>query len=119
MEDDLENKYKIIEMWPNLVRLVVWDHVNAGSNPVISTYGSLAQLGEHLPYKQGSRVQISLVPFILTSSSMVKHSAVNRVVVGSSPTWPANTGNKLYCSLHIICARGVIGRRSGFKLRYF
>ena len=25
---------------------------NMGSNPVLVTYGGLAQLGEHLPYKQ-------------------------------------------------------------------
>ena len=27
----------IIGMWPNLVRLLVWDQVIAGSNPVIPT----------------------------------------------------------------------------------
>ena len=41
-------------MWLSLVERCVRDAKAAGSNPVIPTkkYGSLAQLGERLPYKQ-------------------------------------------------------------------
>ena len=43
-----------IGMWLSLVEHYVRDVGAAGSNPVIPTkkYGSLAQLGERLPYKQ-------------------------------------------------------------------
>ena len=36
-----------------------------------------------------ARESRSLPEFIFLNSSMVEHSAVNRVVVGSSPTWGA------------------------------
>ena len=51
------------------------------------SYGGLAQLGEHLICIQkviGSNPIFSTIIFSL--SSMVEHSAVNRRVVGSSPT---------------------------------
>ena len=40
-------------------------------------------------------------PMIL-SSSMAEHSAVNRVVVGSSPTWGANTPHSVVRSFFVI-----------------
>ena len=60
-----------------------------GSSPIIRTnlYGGLAQLGEHLICIQkviGSNPIFSTIIFSL--SSMVEHAAVNRRVVGSSPT---------------------------------
>ena len=38
-----------------------------------------------------ARESRSLPDSIILSSSMAEHSAVNRVVVGSSPTWGANS----------------------------
>ena len=62
------------------------------------TNGGVAQLGEHLPCKQGvksSNLSVSTQDYFLFYSSiaqLVEHSAVNRVVVGSSPTWGAQVG---------------------------
>ena len=59
----------------------------AGSSPVSSSIGELAQLGEHLPCTQGVNGSI---PLFSTKHSwiaqLVEQSAVNRSVVGSSPT---------------------------------
>ena len=55
-------------------------------------YGILAQLGEHLPYKQRVTGSSPVGPIYtekcrtFLDSSMVEHTAVNRGVVGSSPT---------------------------------
>ena len=41
------------------------------------------------PFFPGTEISVVSVPYIFLSSSMAEHSAVNRVVVGSSPTWGA------------------------------
>ena len=59
-----------------MVECLVWDQDAAGSSPVASTkkgsnhqgfcliYGSIAQLGEHLPYKQRVTGSSPVVPTI-------------------------------------------------------
>ena len=54
MNEVVGQRLPIFGMWLSLVERCVRDAKAAGSNPVIPTkkYGSLAQLGERLPYKQ-------------------------------------------------------------------
>ena len=54
----LGNRFKTF--WPvgQVVKTPPFHGGNTGSNPVrVTTFGGLAQLGEHLPYKQGSAVR--------------------------------------------------------------
>ena len=67
--------YKVNGKWLSLVEHLVWDQGVAGSNPVFPILflfkrkfylspindGDLAQLGEHLPYKQRVSGSIPLV----------------------------------------------------------
>ena len=67
-------------------------------------YGGLAQLGEHLPYKQrvtGS----SPVSSIESLAQSVEHLTFNQRVEGSSPS-------RL---MALICGCGGIGRRARFR----
>ncbi len=52
----LEAWKKFLNFWPvgQVVKTPPFHGGNTGSNPVrVTTFGGLAQLGEHLPYKQG------------------------------------------------------------------
>ena len=66
-------------------------HAFTGSNPVrVTIFGGLAQLGEHLPYKQrviGSSPTQGAI-FIWAYSSAVEPPAHNRLVPGSNPGGP-------------------------------
>ena len=67
-----------------------------GSNPIrvvypqgyilISEYGILAQLGEHLPYKQRVTGSSPVGPIICRHGSMAEQLICNQQVVGSTPT---------------------------------
>ncbi len=50
-------------------------------------YGDIAQLVELLPYKQNVSGSSPFVLNLILNSSKVEQSAVNRLVVGSNPTW--------------------------------
>ena len=51
-------------------------------------YGGLAQLGEHLPYKQGVSGSIPLTSTIYAGlAQLVEHLTFNQRVEGSSPSW--------------------------------
>jgi hypothetical protein len=67
-------------------------HAFRGSNPLrVTIYGRLAQLGEHLPYKQGVGGSIPSAPTIIYIeiiagwSSTVARRAHNPKVAGSNP----------------------------------
>ena len=61
-----------------------------GSSPVWVVYGVLAQLGEHLPYKQRVTGSSPVGPIFLNNdagwSSLEARRAHNPKVVGSNPT---------------------------------
>ena len=86
--------------------------------------GGVAQLGEHLPCKQGvksSNLSVSTLGEISYYSSiaqLVEHSAVNRVVVGSSPTWgvyPKTSGCGSVWLEHLVWDQGVAGSNPLFS----
>ena len=66
-----------------------------GSIPIrvasLFSYGIIAQLGEHLPYKQRSQVRALLVPFLLEKrifavvAQLAEQLICNQQVTGSSP----------------------------------
>ena len=63
---------------------------NTGSNPVRimckeNKVGGLAQLGEHLPYKQGVSGSIPLTSIVESLAQLVEHLTFNQRVTGSSP----------------------------------
>ncbi len=63
---------------------------NMGSNPVRVTYGGLAQLGEHLPYKQevtGSSPVSSIVRDYRSDGSLFLYKKYEQeyYFIGSSP----------------------------------
>jgi hypothetical protein len=67
---------------------------NTGSNPVrVIFFGGLAQLGEHLPYKQGvggsipssSTMKLDMYHIVAGWSSLVARRAHNPKVAGSNP----------------------------------
>ncbi len=54
--ESLALRHRIYNIWPvgQVVKTPPFHGGNTGSNPVrVTTFGGLAQLGEHLPYKQG------------------------------------------------------------------
>ena len=58
--ESLALRHRIYNIWPvgQVVKTPPFHGGNTGSNPVrVTTFGGLAQLGEHLPYKQGSAVR--------------------------------------------------------------
>ena len=63
-----------------------------GSNPIRVAceskiiYGILAQLGEHLPYKQRVTGSSPVGPIICRHGSMAEQLICNQQVVGSTPT---------------------------------
>ena len=64
-------------------------HAFRGSNPLrVTKHGRLAQLGEHLPYKQGVGGSIPSAPTIIILAGLaqlVEHLTYNQEVAGSSP----------------------------------
>ena len=52
------------------------------------TYGGVAQLGEHLPCKQGVSGSIPLISTNGPIAQLLEHTTDNREVCGSSPLWP-------------------------------
>ena len=63
--------------------------------------GGLAQLGEHLPYKQGvtGSSPVTSIPEPLAQS--VEHLTFNQRVVGSIPTWLIRKQEHIYLVLAI------------------
>ena len=70
-------------------------------------FGGLAQLGEHLPYKQGVSGSIPLTSILNDDSlaQLVEHLTFNQRVTGSSPV-----------RVIFICGCGGIGRRTRFRI---
>ena len=68
-----------------------------GSNPVRVTYGGLAQLGEHLPYKQEVTGSSPVVPTknMALWCSRLARQPVTLEVDGSSPFWVAKGCNRV------------------------
>ena len=52
--------------------------------------GTIAQLGEHLPYKQGVTGSSPVGPIDADVAQLVEQLTVNQWVTGSSPVIPAN-----------------------------
>ena len=85
-------------LWPlgQAVKTPPFHGGNTGSNPVgVTIFGGLAQLGEHLPYKQrvGGSIPSSSTIFSIIAgwSSSVARRAHNPKVAGSNPA-PAIVG---------------------------
>ena len=57
------------------------------------SYGSLAQLGEHLPYKQRVIGSSPIIPTIYAGvAQLVEHCLAKAVVAGPSPVSRSNIG---------------------------
>ena len=73
-------------------------------------YGGLAQLGEHLPYKQRVSGSSPLTSILILEplAQSVEHLTFNQRVAGSNPA-------RLIYTLYI-CGCGGIGRRTRFRI---
>ena len=70
---------------------MLWEHETVGLTPTTRTSIGLSSNGRTTEFGSVDRGSIPCSPAnnIFLCSSMVEHSTVNRVVVGSSPTWEA------------------------------
>ena len=79
-------------------------------------FGGLAQLGEHLPYKQrvgGSSPSSSTIKVLL--AQLVEHLTFNQRVRGSSPLQDTIFENRRVPEI-MKCLGGGTGRRTGLKI---
>jgi hypothetical protein len=83
---------------------------NTGSNPVrVISDGGLAQLGEHLPYKQGvggSIPSTSTIYIVAGWSSLVARRAHNPKVAGSNPA-PAINKHNIFFHTYSTCQHNI------------
>ncbi len=72
---------------------------------LLNLFGGVAQLGEHLPCKQGVTGSSPVISTIFLDSSTVEHPAVNRRVAGSNPARGASQGTvkKLNFAAPLLC----------------
>ena len=105
--------------WRSGLTHMPFTHAFRGSNPLrVTNNGRLAQLGEHLPYKQGVGGSIPSAPTIIYEiiagwSSTVARRAHNPKVAGSNPVPATNIGAVVKLEFTPVCHTG--GR--GFESR--